>query len=355
MTKILPTPYPYYIIVKKIGFLFLCSALAISAIAVDASTFARYPALNPDGSMIAFSYQGDIWTVPVDGGKASRITIHQAYESYPCWSPDGDRIAFTSNRFGQNDLFITGAEGGLPERITYHSAADLLTDWTNDGNLIFGSSRNFRHVERESELLSISSGGGTPIRLMNALGSEPVVSPDGRFVAFVRGSCRISREAYQGSANRDIWLYHIKSGTFTQLTSYEGQDSHPVWGSDQSLYFISSRSGKYNIFSIKVNEGDLSSSEPVQITNEENDQVRFFDVSDDNQSIVYEKDIDLYKISTAGGESQKIDIDIVTDYRFDPYENKVFSDQIAGYQVSPNGKYSAFVIHGEVFITENSK
>ena len=340
---------------KKFGFLFLFSALAISAIAVDASTFARYPALNPDGSMIAFSYQGDIWTVPVYGGKASRITIHQAYESNPIWSPAGDRIAFTSNRFGQNDLFITGSEGGMPERITYHSSADLVTDWTDDGSLIFSSGRNFKHVERESELLSISSGGGTPVRLMDALGSEPVLSPDGRFVAFVRGSCRISREAYKGSANRDIWLYHIKSGTFTQLTSYEGQDYHPVWGSNRSLYFISSRSGKYNIFSIKVNEGDLSGSEVVQITNEGEDQIRVFDVSADDQSIIYAKDINLYKISTTGGESQKININITTDYRFDPYENKVFSDQIAGYQVSPNGKYSAFVIHGEVFLTENNK
>ncbi len=124
---------------KKIGFLFLFSALAITTIAVDASTFARFPALNPDGSMIAFSYQGDIWTVPADGGKASRITIHQAYESYPCWSPDGSRIVFSSNRFGQNDLFIIRSGGGLPERITFHSASDRVTNWSAADKLLFES------------------------------------------------------------------------------------------------------------------------------------------------------------------------------------------------------------------------
>jgi len=340
---------------KKIGFLFLFSALAISAIAVDTSTFARHPALNPDGSMIAFSYQGDIWTVPVDGGKASRITIHQAYESYPCWSPAGDRIAFTSNRFGQNDLYITGSEGGLPERITYHSASDRVTNWSNADKLLFESNRSYQQVEWEGELQSISSDGGTPVRLMETFGAEPVSSPDGRFIAFVKGVCRIPREAYQGSANRDIWLYNTETKTFSALTSFEGQDYHPVWGDNQTLYFISARSGKYNIFSVRIDETGKSASEPAQITNEQKDQVRFFDVSDDNQSIVYEKDINLYSISTTGGESKKININIATDYRFDPYENKTFSDQIGGYQVSPDGKYSAFVIHGEIFLTENHK
>jgi len=340
---------------KKIGFIFLFIALALSAIATDVSTFARFPALNPDGTSIAFSYQGDIWTVPIEGGKASRITIHQAYESHPLWSPDGDRIAFSSNRFGQDDLFIVSSEGGVPQRITYHSAGDVLSEWSDDGNLVFGSSRSFRHVERESELLGIASGGGTPVRLMDALGSEPVISPDGRFIAFVRGSCRISREAYQGSSNRDIWLYHTETGTFTQMTNFDGQDYHPIWGDNQTLYFISSRSGKYNIFSAKVDETGHFSSEPVQITNEQKDQVRFFDVSADDQSIVYEMDINLYSISTAGGESKKINIDIATDYRFDPYESKTFRDQVGDYQVSPDGKYTAFVIHGEVFITENHK
>ena len=340
---------------KTIIFLLSLSAISLNVLSYDDSSFARYPSLNMDGSLIAFSYQGDIWTVPIDGGKASRITIHQGYESNPCWNPDGTRIAFSSNRFGQNDLFIIDSEGGLPERITYHSAADLLTDWSVAGKLLFESNRNFRQVEWDRELRSISSGGGTPVRLMDAFGSEPVISPDGRFVAFVRGACRIPREAYQGSANRDIWLYHTETNTFSQLTRFEGQDYHPVWGDNQTLYFISARSGKYNIFSVEVDETGQLSSEPVQITNEENDQIRFFDVSDNDQTIVYEKDINLYGISTAGGESKKINIDIATDYRFDPYENKVFKDQVGGYQVSPDGRYSAFVIHGEVFITENHK
>ena len=52
----------------------------------------RYPALNADGSQLAFSYQGDIWTVPADGGVARRLTIHESYERFPQWSPDGQQL-----------------------------------------------------------------------------------------------------------------------------------------------------------------------------------------------------------------------------------------------------------------------
>ena len=341
--------------IKNIVCPFLFSVISISVMCTDHATFARFPALNPDGSMVAFSYQGDIWTVPVEGGKASRITIHQAYESHPCWSPDGTRIAFSSNRFGQDDLFIVDAGGGLPERITYHSAGDALTDWTFDGRLLFMSNRNYQQVEWEGELQNISSAGGTPVRLMDALGSELVASPDGRFVAFVRGVCRIPREAYQGSANRDIWLYDTENSTYSQITSFEGQDYHPVWTDSRTLYFISARSGKYNIFYTQLGQDGILWSEPVQVTGENDDQIRFFDVSADGQTIVYEKDVNLYSISRASGESRMINIDIATDYRFDPYENKTFSDQVSEYQVSPNGEYTAFIVHGEVFITENDK
>ena len=51
---------------------------------------ARQPAPSPDGSEIAFSYMGDLWTVPSTGGAATRLTVHEAYDDNPLWSPGGD-------------------------------------------------------------------------------------------------------------------------------------------------------------------------------------------------------------------------------------------------------------------------
>ena len=62
------------------GLVVLCSSAAAGQ---DDRAFARYPAISPNGQTVAFSYQGDIWTVPVGGGRALRLTIHEAYESRP--------------------------------------------------------------------------------------------------------------------------------------------------------------------------------------------------------------------------------------------------------------------------------
>src|SRR5437763_221069 len=63
------------------------------------------PAVSPDGKTLAFSYLGDIWSVPVAGGTAMRLTIHEAHDAYPHYSPDGRWIAFSSMREGNYDVF----------------------------------------------------------------------------------------------------------------------------------------------------------------------------------------------------------------------------------------------------------
>ena len=56
-----------------------------------------------------------------------------------------------------------------------------------------------------------------------------------------------------------------------------------------------------------------------------------------SRTLVYERDVNLYSISNAGGGSHGINIDIATDYPFDPFEYKTFTDQISEYQVAPDG------------------
>ncbi|MEQ8425178.1 MAG: hypothetical protein RIA63_10750, partial [Cyclobacteriaceae bacterium] len=79
---------------------------------------ARHPTINHDGSKIAFSFQGDIWTVSTSGGRAERLTIHAAYESYPEFSSDGQNIGFSGERFGNNDIFVIPTSGGVAKRVT---------------------------------------------------------------------------------------------------------------------------------------------------------------------------------------------------------------------------------------------
>ena len=335
--------------------IFLFFFFSISAIAQDDSPFVRYPALNSDGSIIAFSFQGDIWLVPSTGGTATRLTIHEAYDGIPKWSPDNKMIAFSSDRYGNNDIFIIPSGGGIPKRLTYFSANDILSNWASNGDLLFESSRGYKQIEWENEIYKVSSKGGTPVRLLDSFGYTPVMSPDGRFVAFVKGSCRIEREEYKGPANKDIWLYDTKTEKYLKITNYGGQDFAPSWGNARTIYYISAQSGKYNVFRLRINDDGTVLNNPEQITKFTDDGVRHFDVSRDGSSLALERQTDIYYMKLNGGIPQKVNIQVSDDYRFDPVVYKNYTDQADEYAVSPNGKYTALVIRGDIFVTENNK
>ena len=93
---------------KNLLILAACGFAALTASA-ESPRWLRNTAISPDGSTIAFTYKGDIFTVPVAGGKASQLTSNEAYDTAPVWSPDGSKIIFSSNREGSFDIFSVAA------------------------------------------------------------------------------------------------------------------------------------------------------------------------------------------------------------------------------------------------------
>ena len=315
----------------------------------------RFPALNFDGNQLAFSWQGDIWTTGIADGNANRLTIHEGYETYPQWSPDGKFIAFQSNRFNNNDLYLAQLNGGTPKRLTYHSSNDGSAKWGKDGQLLFSTSRIYREVEWDGEIHQISSDGGTPFRRLDAFGLYPSPSPDGRYIAFARGACRISREAYKGPANKDIWLFDTKTNKYLQVTNSDHQDIFPDWGSDGKLYFLSARSGRYNLYFIDIKDG-AAAGEARRLTHFKKEGIRSFDVSGNGQKIVFEHGTDIFlRDATGKKKAQKININVSEDYRFDPIEKKTMTSSVGSFAVSPNEKYVALSIRGEIVVKQNNK
>ncbi len=107
---------------RRIAVIFAVSIILATAASAVEAPLPRHPAPSPDGSQIAFSWQGDLWLVPAAGGDARRLTAHPAIERYPVWSRDGKFLAFASSRHGNVDVFVMPVDGSAaPVRLTFAS------------------------------------------------------------------------------------------------------------------------------------------------------------------------------------------------------------------------------------------
>jgi tricorn protease len=354
-TIIFKTKFNPSIIMKSILKLLVILVFTFSFHIFAQNPLVNLPSVSPDGQSIAFNYQGDIWTSTIDGKNLKRLTVHEAHDTNPMWSHDGASIAFESDRYGNNDIYVVSSRGGLPKRITFHSASDYLSDYTKNGAIIFETRRDFTQVEREYEIHSVSDTGGTPSRLMTSVGFDAKLSPNGKFIVFVKGHCRIARESYKGAANRNIWLYDIDKDRYTQLTTYDGNDFYPQWSDDSTLYFQSSRSGKYNIYKLKIDASGVKSGPIESITSFKDMGIFSFSLSTNTKDLAMVKGDNLFVLNTTSNTLKEVKLNIDSDYRFDPTEHKTFTNGIGAIALSPNGKQTALVIRGELFVRSTDK
>ena len=134
--------------------------------------------VSPDGRTMVFDLLGDLYTLPIEGGSATRIVGGLSFESQPTWSPDGKTIAFLTDRTGIENLWIADADGANPRNVTIHPAFDGWPSWSPDGRRIaFASNRHSSY-----QIWVMDAGGGNPQLVANTEGraTVPRWSPDGR-------------------------------------------------------------------------------------------------------------------------------------------------------------------------------
>jgi len=144
--------------------------------------------LSPDGRTILFDLLGDLYTLPVAGGKATRIMGGNQLDVQPVWSPDGRRIAFVSDRSGSDQVWVANADGTNPVRLSqFPSGAVSYPVWTPDGEYVLVRERMFH----------LSGGAGVAVPFGAGVTS---FSPDGR-------------KAYTSGRTGQIIMYDRTDGT----------------------------------------------------------------------------------------------------------------------------------------------
>ncbi len=335
---------------KQFLFSLLALSVAAGAQAGDEGRLLRFPATN--GTDVVFTYAGDLYTAPLAGGEARRLTSHIGYEMFARFSPDGKTIAFTGEYDGNREVYVISAEGGEPRRLTYTgtNARDDVGDrmgpnnivmtWTTDGqNVVY---RNRISDGFQGKLWLAPLAGGMPQALPLPEGGFCSYSPDGTRMAYNR----VFREFrnwkyYRGGMADDIWLYDPKAGKVENLTNNVAQDICPMW-IGQDIYFISDRDKTMNLFVYHTASGQTE-----KVTNYTDYDIKF--PSTDGKQIVYEHAGYLYRFDPQTRKAEQIHITLNAENVYARTEQKHVAGYLTAAGLSADGKRLAVTARGEVF------
>lgn len=324
------------------------------ALAQESPLWMRDCAISPDGTTIAFTYKGDIYTVPVSGGRAMQLTSHPAYDTAPVWSPDSKKIAFASDRMGSLDVFIVSREGGVPQRLTTHSGSETPIVFKDNGHVLFAAAIQPSAEDMQfpsgtfNQVYEVSVEGGRP-RMFSSMPMEHIsIRKDGKQWLYQdkKGYEDPWRKHHKSSIARDIWMYTPGTpGSYAKLTAFRGEDRDPVWTPDgESFYYLSEENGTFNVFKRR-----LGSASSTQITRHTVNPVRFLTIAE-NGTLCYGLDGEIYTLAP-GKQPKKVKIEIMSDRLDRDVIRQVLQNGVSEMAVSPDGDEIAFIVHGDVYVT----
>ena len=341
----------------RLSILTLLAALSIGSASADETSpkWIRQTALSPDGTEIAFTYRGDIFVVPVSGGRARQITSNTAYDRFPVWSPDGSRLAFASNRDGAFNVYITSREGGAAKRITYNnSRPQIPVAFLDNDRVVYD--QNLRPATEMgifpygtfTQLYIQSVNGGRPELYNPTAMKMPSIAPDGRILyTDIKGYEDEFRKHQVSPIARDIWLWTPggKNGTYRKLTDFGGEDRNPIWLPDGDGYLYTSElDGTFNVYRASINGGT-----PTQLTHFTKHPVRYMS-GDKAGNVAFSWNGALYYMPL-GGEAREVNVQILADYNQNPVDYTTLTRGLTDGVISPNEKEMIFVARGEVYAT----
>ncbi|MEL6382483.1 MAG: S41 family peptidase, partial [Cyanobacteria bacterium J06626_18] len=258
-----------------------------------------FPTIHSD--RVVFVCEDDLWSVPVAGGGAVRLTANLGEVKAPMFSPDGSQLAFIGREEGHAEVYVMPSAGGNARRLTFLGANTMVAGWSQDGQSILFASNASQPFPRLMELHSVSAEGGLPQRLPYGMAHAIAFGPNGRAVLGRNIAEPAYWKRYRGGRVGVLWVDATGDGQFEKLLDLQGNVASPMWIGDR-IYFLSDHEGIGNLYSCTPTGQDLQ-----QLTEQREYYAR--NATTDGQRIVYHAGANLFCYDVASGAQHEIPIE----------------------------------------------
>jgi len=337
---------------KTIRGLMIATIIFIAAVSAGAQTkLLRFPDIH--GDKVVFTYGGDLWTAPVTGGTATRLTAHPGVEVFGKFSPDGKWIAFTGQYDGDEQVYVMPATGGEPKQLTFYPAKGPLTPrwgydnqiygWTNDGKSIVFRSQRDSWTLPVARLYTVAASAGPAQPLPMPEAGSGAFSPDGAKMVYSPQSRDFRTEKrYGGGQANQLYVFDLKTFDAKKITDNPRPSRDPMWIGN-TIYFNSDRDGHFNLYAY-----DVASAKTTPATTNKPWDVRW-PSADREGHIVYELDGELHMYDTKAKKDSAISITVPDDGLARRPSRIQVASFIEDVSLSPKGERVLFCARGDIF------
>lgn len=269
---------------------------------ITPSGYYREPVLFEED--VVFVAEDDLWTVPLQGGLARRLTAAQGRVEAPAYSPCGKWLAYTSTEEGCPEVFVMPSRGGAARKLTFSGARRAqVVGWSPDGEWVIFRSNLKEPFARQMSLYRVPARGGA----VEAMGLGPAQriafenGGPGRVIA--RHADDLARwKGYRGGAAGELWIDIGGEGEWSRLLpEFTAGLCRPMWIKER-IYFLSDQDGAANLYSVLASGEDLK-----RHTNQDDHYLRF--ASHFDESIVMMIGADLYRFETGSEKLEAIEVE----------------------------------------------
>jgi tricorn protease len=311
----------------------------VSAAWAQSNGYYRYPTIH--GGQVAFTSEGDLWVVGVEGGTARRLTSHPGEEAHAAFSPDGQTIAYSADYEGPTEIYTISASGGLPARRTFDGSSAVVVGWTPDAKILYAT-RRFSTLP-DSQLATIDAQNRVELIPLSQA-ADGVFEPTGKTLFFTRLRFQGSQaKRYQGGTAQKLWKYAEGREAVPLTADFDGTSKAPMWWKGR-VYFLSDRDGSMNLWSMDENGKGLK-----QLTHHQGWDADTPSLSEGR--IVYKLGADLRLYDIAAATDKAMAITLTSD--FDNLRErwvKQPSDYGTSAHISQDGDRLVLTSRGKVFV-----